>query len=303
MSKIKKVQTLNINVSTVHWISGTNRYRYNFPAPLDLRGKNAKLMMYQYSMNNIIFNITQKLGNNKISIIWPRLNGYTTYNYTIPDGYYSFEDLNTFLQYCMTRDKLYLVNSTNASDVKWFLQITTNAPQQVSQIDSTPLPTTLPTGYVIPLNSAGTAPAWSLSTVSRYPQLILNDLLAYDIFGFTTQRTFPSSNVPLSTGLVSSTISNKTPNLNPTICYLLTCNMVDAKLSPIPNLFFSIPINNPYGKILSGTVGTTGTGISVIETIYNYIEFSLLDMNYNTFVPIDPAISLTVIVEISDEEK
>lgn len=298
MSKINKVQTLNINVSTVHWVSGTNRYRYNFPSPLDLRGKNAKLMMYQYSMNNIIFNITDKIGNNKISIIWPRLNGFSTFNYTIPDGYYSFDDLNTFLQYCMTVNKLYLVNSTNSSDVKWYLKITTNAPQQVAQIDATPVPNTLPTNYVIPSGAN-----WSLSTVTRYPQLVLNDLLAYDIFGFTTQRTFPLTTNPPSNNLslVSSTVSNKTPNLNPTICYLLTCNMADAKLSVVPNLFFSIPINNSYGKILSGTVGAMGTGISVIETIYNYIEFSLLDMNYNTFVPIDPAISLTVIIEISEE--
>ncbi len=88
-NQVKPISTerLTININTSHWLAGSNKYRYYFTSPLDLTKASAKLSMYQYGIYNSTFNITSAYNNNTYSIIWT--NG-TVYNFTIPDGYYSF---------------------------------------------------------------------------------------------------------------------------------------------------------------------------------------------------------------------
>ena len=179
---LKKITRNKIQISTIHWIPGTNRYRYNFTSPLDLRGKNATLAMSQYSVYNCTYNISSSLGNNTYSVKWS--NG-TTYKFTIPDEYCSFSQLHLVFQDNFAKNKLYLQNTTNTSQVYYFIAISPNNTAYGSQIDISYIPNTLPTGYSLPA-SAG----WTLPTNNTYPQLILSDGLK-TLFGFNTQKTFP----------------------------------------------------------------------------------------------------------------
>ena len=49
------------------------------------------------TMYNGTFYITAERGNNVISFIWS-VGSPTTYTWTIPDGYYSVNDLNYYIQ-------------------------------------------------------------------------------------------------------------------------------------------------------------------------------------------------------------
>lgn len=103
-------ENIIININTTHWISGTNRFRFTFSQPLDLKNKKSELFLYQYSIYNSTYNYSSKLGNNTYSVKW--IDGIT-YNYTIPDGYYSFDQLNSVLKYNMIKDSMYLVSTTD----------------------------------------------------------------------------------------------------------------------------------------------------------------------------------------------
>lgn len=286
-----KSQTMMLNLTTQNWIAGTNKYRINFTQPLDLRNKNAKIMMYQYSVYNSTYNISKELKNNTYSVTW--INGQV-YTFTIPDGYYSFDDLNTNLQFNLARNKLYLQNNTNSSQVLYYIKFSANTILYKSQIDINFIPSTLPTGFSIP-SGAG----WTLPLSSRYPQITLSDGLM-SLFGFTKTATMPSSQIVPTPNVNVSFLSDIAPRLSPTFSYYLTCNFVDTMVSNVPNIFFQIPINAGYGKLISQTVGNSGTGLSCMKSIYNFLEITFLDNNFNSNVFNDPDIAISIILQIDE---
>ena len=77
--------------------------------------------------------------------------------------------------------------------------------------------------------------------------------------------------------------------------------MVESKLSLIPNIFFQVPLTAEFGKMISSTTPSL-TGLSVIPTIFNYIEISILDQNYNSLVLKDPELTISLILEIEENE-
>ncbi len=277
-----------VNINTTHWVTGTNRYRLNFSSPLDLRGKKASLCMYQYGIYNSTYNISSKLGNNTYQIKWT--NG-TVYDCVMPDGYYSFSDINLNIQYNLVKNKLYLQNTTNASQVLYYISVSTNTIQYASQIDINYVPTTLPTGFQIP-----TGATWTMPASNTYPQLILNTGLR-KLFGFKTQTSFPVSQSAGSTPVNVGFISDTFPILSPIFTYMLTCNMISSNVSPVPTLFYQIPLTKGFGSLISETV-IDQTGLSINSSIYNFIEITLLDQDYNTLSLIDPELTISVVIEI-----
>lgn len=288
----KTTQTMMLNLTTLNWIQGTNKYRLNFSQPLDLRNVNAKLMMYQYSVYNSTYNISKALENNTYSIKW--INGQI-YNFTIPDGYYSFDDLDTNLQYNLAQNKLYFQNTTDTNKVLYYIKFSANTVLYKSQIDINFVPSTLPSGFTIPSGAS-----WTMPIQSTYPQITLSKGLM-TLFGFTKTATIPINQTVPSPNINASFLSDIAPRLSPTFSYYLTCNFVETKVSNVPNIFFQIPINAGYGKLISQTVGNSGTGLSVMKTIYNFMEITFLDNNYNTNVFNDPDIAISVILQIEEQ--
>jgi hypothetical protein len=282
------VDRFMVNLNTTHWVTGTNRYRLNFSSPLDLRGKKASLCMYQYGIYNSTYNISSKLGNNTYQIKW--VNG-TVYNCTMPDGYYDFSAINLNIQYNLVKNKLYLQNTTNASQVLYYISVSANTIQYASEININHLPSTLPTGYQIP-----TGATWSMPTNATYPQLILSSGLR-KLFGFKEQTSFPLSQsagpMPVNVGFISDTF----PILSPIFTYMLTCNMISSNVSPVPTLFYQIPLTKSFGSLISETV-IDQTGLSINSSIYNFIEITLLDQDYNTLSLIDPELTISVVIEV-----
>lgn len=290
-SSIKETDRFMVNINTTHWISGTNRYRLNFANTLDLRGKRAQLSMYQYGIYNSTYNISSKLDNNIYQIKW--VDG-TIYNITLPDGYYDFNALNLNIQYNMVKNKLYLQNSKNASQVLYYISVASNTVQYASEININYVPNTLPTNYSIPAGAT-----WSMPSVNTYPQLILSAGLQ-KIFGFTQQTSFPPSQtvpaIPVNVGFVSNTY----PVLSPIFTYMLTCNMISSNVSTVPTLFYQVPLTKSFGSLISETV-SQANGLTINPSIYNFIEITLLDQEYNTLSLIDPELTISLVIEITNE--
>lgn len=282
------VDRFMVNLNTTHWVTGTNRYRLNFSSPLDLRGKKASLCMYQYGIYNSTYNISSKLGNNTYQIKW--VDG-TVYNCTMPDGYYDFSAINLNIQYNLVKNKLYLQNTTNASQVLYYISVSANTIQYASEININYLPSTLPTGYSIP-----TGATWTLPVSAMYPQLILSSGLR-KLFGFKEQTSFPLSQSAGSTPVNVGFISDTFPILSPIFTYMLTCNMISSNVSPVPTLFYQIPLTKSFGSLISETV-IDQTGLSINSSIYNFIEITLLDQDYNTLSLIDPELTISVVIEV-----
>lgn len=279
--------TYQITLNTTNYIAGTNRYRLNFPSPLDFSTNHAKLGVYQYSVYNSTYNIASKYNNNTYSIKW--VNG-TVYNFTIPDGYYDFSTLNQNLQFNMAKNKLYLQNTTTTNQILYFISCYANSVQYASQIDILYVPSTLISGYSIPSGAS-----WSLPTIATYPQLILSDGLR-KLFGFTTQTSFPLSQTVPTVSENVSFVSNTYPVLSPIFCYMLGCNLIHSPINPVPNVFYQIPLSASFGGLVKES--TAGSAmLTVHPSKYQYIEITTYDQFLTPLVLLDPEITITLIIE------
>lgn len=284
----KMVDRFMVNINTTHWIPGTNRYRLTFNSPLDLRGKTAHLCMYQYGVYNSTYNISSKLQNNTYSIKW--IDG-TIVNCVLADGYYDFNSLNLNIQYNLVKNKMYLQSSTNASQVLYYISVSANAIQYAGDININYIPTSLPTGYQIPVGAT-----WTLPAVNTYPQLILSDGLR-KLFGFKAQNTFPLTQAVPTPAVNAGFTSDTYPILSPVFTYLLTCNLVTSIVSSVPTLFYQIPLTKGFGSLISETI-SQNNGLTINPSIYNFIEITLLDQDYNSLMLIDPELTISLVLEI-----
>lgn len=224
-----------ILINSSHY-KGGNLYEYPLTSGIDLTGYNIKLE--GFSMYNSTFNISSALGNNRISVIW--ITG-VTYNYIIPDGYYSMDDLNLFLNFCMLGDNLY-VNSSNSP--VFFINVSANAVLYSAQINVNYVPTSSEAstlGYTIPHS------AWSFPANPVTPQLVLGSDSLKNIFGFQNgQNTFPLTPQTTNQQFISSGLSI----LSPTYTIILTCNLLNSNFSNVPTLLHQIPIDVSFGALI-----------------------------------------------------
>lgn len=255
-----------ILINSVNYVT-PNRYVYKFPRPVRFN-KNSKVSLYSFSMYNSTYNISSALNNNTFSVIW--INNIT-YNFIIPDGYYSYTDLNNFLSYCLLTNLLYLKTSSNPI---YPISITQNSVQYSAQINILYIPTQAQAttlGYSKP-----TGATWNFPSTQRTPQLSISTGLQ-NILGFQGgQSLFPLT--PQTTN--QSFLSSNLPIISPVYCYILTCNLVENKYNNIPTLFAQVPINVSYGSLIN-FISPSLSQIDIREGFYSEVQISLFDQNYN----------------------
>jgi len=79
-----------ISINTTNYVSN-NMYRVKLPKAVEFK-KNDKLSLYSFPMYNSFYNISaSQYGNTQITFTW---FDNTIYNWVIPVGYYSLENLN-----------------------------------------------------------------------------------------------------------------------------------------------------------------------------------------------------------------
>jgi hypothetical protein len=281
-------ETLSLNINTTHWIPGTNRYRLPFAKPLNLKGRNATVALYQYGVYNSSYNISTRLQNNTFTIKWRGVD----YQCVIDDGYYSISDLNIVLQYHLTKNKLYCINTTNTSQVIYNFSLSVNNSRYAVQLDCNYIPASTSTFWnTYSLPSGAT---WTKPSAHTYPQLVFSTNLE-KLLGFNTAiDTYPLTTT-VGTESSRSFLSVTYPILSPVFSYLLTCNLISNKLSQVQNLFHQIAIDKPFGQLLAGTLPIS-TGLTCDDALTNYIEITFLDQDYNSLQMVDPEITLTILL-------
>jgi len=264
---------------------GNNQYSYRLPSAVTFK-KGAKLSLYSFSMYNSTNNISSTLNNNTFSIVWLG----TTYNYVIPNGYYTLSDLNNYFEFCMLSNKLYASTSTQPV---YFISCSSNSVQYSAQINVNYIPTSSSAtslGYTIPSGAT-----WTWPTSPTTPQLILSTGLQ-SIFGFQNgQSIFPTTVQSTNQQFLSTAL----PILSPVYTYIVTCNLLNSNYSNVPNLFCQVPINVAYGSLIQFT-NAQQQQIDIHQGVYNTISIQLYDQNLNPLIFKDYELTLTIIIEIPD---
>ena len=130
------MRTIILNSS--NYVAGSgNKYVYTLPTSTKF-SESAKIGVASIACYNSTFNITAARGNNTITLVW---NAATpvTYTFTIPDGYYSLNDLNYFLPQQCILNNLYVTNSLSQN--VYFVEIVANNPRYSPQVNAYFIPT------------------------------------------------------------------------------------------------------------------------------------------------------------------
>jgi hypothetical protein len=204
------------------------------------------------------FNVSSAFNNNSFSFTFTTGAGTATYNVTIPDGYYSVSDLNSYLQFFMINNGLYLVNGSGANI--YYIELVENASQYALQLNCYPFPTALPAGWT---NPAGlTFPA-----VASTPQLIVPNT-GFSTWSGITSGTYPAV-IQAST---YSKISDTTPKTTPVESVLMRCNIIENRVSNPPDIIYSFSASG------------VGFGNLIQSSPYEYLYLDVADGYFSSLV-------------------
>jgi hypothetical protein len=208
------------------------------------------------------FNITAAFGNNTFSYLWPNSGGtLTTYNVTIPDGYYSLDDLNAYFEGVQLQNGTYLYAGSGAAETMtpvYFLTWASNSSAYRTTLTSLLLPTAAgeaAAGYNTPANYAPAA-GGALPPVAANPELVI--LPANAAAGTVTpgQYSFsktlgfsPGTYPPGNTGAFYNINGQFPPVIESTSNVLVSCNMVLANgLSRFPQVLYTLSPTVAFGS-------------------------------------------------------
>jgi hypothetical protein len=269
--------------------SDNSTFTYKFPlGSQPTFEKGDKIALDSLSMYYSWPSITAANGNNTFQYVWP-FNSATTITVTIPDGFYTIADLNSYLQYVMISNKHYLVDGSG--NYVYYLNFSTNSVRYAVQLDVSPLPTALGT-YTYP-SSAG----WTLSGTATYPQIVIPTTNSISkIIGFTA-GTYPSTTTGSTT---YSQISDFTPQVTPVSSVVVTCSLLNNRYSIPNNLLYSFAPNTTYGSQIN-IIPPSKTFVDMSGGKVSEFSITFLDQNFNKLKILDN--NIVILITIASQEE
>ena len=134
--------TLVLNSNNVIGTNNTT-FQYKFIQG-SFKVENSELAVGSIIIPYSWFNVTSFYNNRNFSITFPYLATTATLNITLPEGFYTIKDINSYIQLQCVNNGLYLVNG---SQYVYFINLVTNATYYNNQFTFTMVPTALTGAY------------------------------------------------------------------------------------------------------------------------------------------------------------
>lgn len=256
-----------------------NTYTYTFSKGAShLKGASIAL-----SECNIFYswqNITARFNNNSFSIIFPdnTVPTFTEYDITIPDGNYTVEDLNQFLQQWQIDNAKYLVNNTTLKNY-YFIELVTRPHTYQIQLIMYDIPTALPVGYSNP--SGMVFPA----VVSKATLVLSNNKFG-DLIGFEPNAGYFSA------------LSTKTPQMSPISSILMSCNLVNSGFSNPSNILYSfVSGSTEYGRMIS-VQNQSIEFLKIPDGVYRELTIKFMDDKFRPLIIKDHSLIIYLLIKI-----
>lgn len=269
---------LNINNQVAQ-----HQFRYRFSQPVDFSqyeiGLGSVSIFYSWRA------ITAQRQNNSFKIIWPTASTTTTYTITLPDGTYTAQDINAYLQYWSIQNNLYLINNTNGN-YYYFISCSENVSSYAIQFNMQPVRAV--SGYTASVGFP------TMPVTAYTPQLQITDsgsVSFSSIVGFT-QGTYPAT----QTTSLYSVYSNFVPTVDPTAAVVIgISNLYNplASNSQVLHTFTSAGVE--YGQLVTTSQGQ-GISYCPMQGTNNEITLSFYDQNMLPLQLIDPNVCIRLLM-------
>ena len=224
--------------------NGNNTLVYQFPSSVTFPHHEIavqSISMY-YSWQNV--NGTT-LNNNKFQYSWIGTNGISFPNQvTIPAGMYQLSDINSYLQYVFISKGQYLIDNTGSN--VYYAEFLLNPNQYAVQINTFPVPTSLPTGWTAPVADiqAGIQGWAGFPPQTFNPSMIISPNFN-QLVGFSANFTTPE-NIGVGTNL--SFISSTAPEIQPNSSIYFSMSNIQNPYSNPSTIVFSLSPNVGFGE-------------------------------------------------------
>jgi hypothetical protein len=274
-------KTIVINSSNYIQNSG-NKYIYKFPQTSYFKAGSG-IGVSNIAIYNSIQNITEKRGNNKITLNWLG----TDYIFTLPNGFFSVSDLNFFIQQQCILNNLYVTANDGADNV-YFVELVINSIRYTTSLNLYAIPTSTQAtslGYVKPVGAT-----WVYPVSSQCPSLSFNQPFA-NLIGMTFGKFPPnlqSTNIQY--------LSTQTPVISPVDSLILTCNLVNSKYSIPSNVFFTVPISSSLGTLINVNISSVIFN-DILPQNFSNLEITIYDQLFNPVELLDKEMTLTLVIE------
>ena len=285
--------TLVLNSSNVSNTSTNTTFKYNF-----IQGgftiRNMEMCVSSITLPYSFYNVSSYYANRTFSLIFPTAATTTTINVTLPEGFYTVTDINSYIQQVCIDYGAYLIDSTG--NYVYYQQLAYNTTYYAVQLLLFSVPTTLPTGYSYAtagsLGSIYTS-AIKLPTTAYTPRFTLASSGSIStIIGFAAGATYPSAQTTTSQSL-SSTLTPVGSTVNSLI---LQCSLVNNPVTVPSDILDSMPIKETsFGSNITYDPSFEKF-ISLSNGTFNSFTFSFRDQNLNEIYARDPNASITLII-------
>lgn len=229
------------------------------------------------------YNIQQQYYNNTTFQFTFTQAVTTTYTVILPNGYYSINTLNDYLQGFCVNNGLYLVDGSGQN--VYYLSFVYNVSTYSVQFLSFAVPVALPPLYT---NPAGLV----FPAVASTPQLIVLSTNNFgSIIGFTA-GTYPPVIQPTNYSILSNTL----PNGSPVNSIIVRCNLVSNNVVSPSDILDSFQINAPFGTNIN-YVPSFEKWIKIKSGRYSNFTITFQDQNFNTIPILDSNLLITLLLK------
>jgi hypothetical protein len=277
--------TVPILINSTHYVENTDStYRYILPAGGITLNHGDTVSLTSVALYYSWFNISEENGNNKLSLIFDDIE----HPITFPDGFYSIDTLNSYIQHFCIQNNLYLIDS-NGNHV-YYVHFSTNPSRYKVQLDCFVLPTTLPSGWTDP---GGFPFPLTPITVRVIIPANMNKILGFTI------GTYP----PISDGNKYEVLGNLTPQLSPVQAILIRSNIIsNGKYSNPTDLLATFTVNNntSFGQLVEYEPNDYSF-MTVQPGKYEYIEISFIDQVFRPIKLVDHDVTMMLLIKIQSK--
>lgn len=275
----------NLIMSSANVVSGSNNSRYSYTF---LNNNLTILDEAEICISNFVipyswYNCTTAYDNRTFSFTFPSAaSSGVTYNFSLAEGFYSVTDINAALQQFCILNGMYSINCSGL--YVYYLTLLYNPTTYGVQVICSLVPTSLPAGWTQPSNWVG------YNATSYTPTLTVTGNNFGKIIGFAA-GTYPSA--PSITN--QSFLNTFTPlgsNIN---ALVVRCSLVNNAIGIPSDVIDTIPITSTFGSNIT-YMPSALKFVRLQAGIYQKIEISLVDQNFNSMSILDSNVSISILI-------
>jgi len=279
---------LTLNSTNVTNTNSNSTFKYNF-----INGgfisKDYEMCISSITLPYSFFNVSTYYNNKTFSLIFPTAATTITYSITLPDGFYTVTDINSYIQQECIANGAYLIDSS-LNNV-YFVQMVYNSTYYAVQLLYFSVPTAIGT-YTRPTTGLYSTVGTGLPTTAYTPQLVLASTGSIrTIMGFAA-GTFPSVQT-ITSGNALSTITPIGSTIN---SLLFQCSLVSNRCTTPSDILDSMSISGAtFGANITYNPSFEKF-VSISDGTFNDFTLTFRDQNLNEIYAKDPNVSITLII-------